>query len=350
MNIIKVKGIYQILNRINNKVYIGSSINIKQRKSQHYHLLRTNNHPSNYLQKSWNKYGEHNFTFDILEEIFNEEELIKREQYWIDYKQSTNRTFGFNLCNASRRIGEWQQSLESKLKLSGEASKHAKLNTSQVLEIVKLLKNPLNTQEDIGKMFNVSADNISAIKNGISWGNIMSINKSSKNFPVRAISKKKENKYLGVYKSSNKDKEKNRFFVSIYNPSSKTKIHIGTYDDVNIAANAYNHAIHRILGEEAILNTVKHYVSEDACNSSKLGSMRIEGCIKKRKVDSGFHGVIWNGKQGKAGRWVAKFKDKQLGASVDKYECAKLYNLEAIKTYGKTYQQLNYNENGDVIL
>lgn len=64
-------GIYKITNIKNNKVYIGSTDNMERRILQHKNELNNNKHHSYKLQMDWNKYGENNFTFDLLEEINN---------------------------------------------------------------------------------------------------------------------------------------------------------------------------------------------------------------------------------------------------------------------------------------
>ena len=51
-------GIYMILNLINGKRYIGSSIDIYNRLHEHLHNLKNNKSHNNHLQNSWNKYGE----------------------------------------------------------------------------------------------------------------------------------------------------------------------------------------------------------------------------------------------------------------------------------------------------
>ena len=63
-----MSGIYMIRNIINNKVYIGQSSDLKDRLAHHKSSLRHNRHYSSYLQNAWNKYGEENFEFIILEE------------------------------------------------------------------------------------------------------------------------------------------------------------------------------------------------------------------------------------------------------------------------------------------
>lgn len=92
-----ISGIYAIVNKTNNKRYIGSSKSVRHRWNQsHRPLLRNNSHPNNHLQNSWNKYGEYNFVFEIIEEC-EESILADREGYWIEHHKSWNRSNGYNL-------------------------------------------------------------------------------------------------------------------------------------------------------------------------------------------------------------------------------------------------------------
>ena len=75
-------GIYMIKNKVNNKCYIGQSINIINRWYGHKNSLRHNTHGNKHLQNAWNKYGEDNFEFIVLEEC-KEDELNDKEIYWI---------------------------------------------------------------------------------------------------------------------------------------------------------------------------------------------------------------------------------------------------------------------------
>jgi len=85
--------IYQIRNILNNKIYIGSSVLFEKRKINHLNCLRKNKHVNIILQNSWNKYGEENFIFEILEEVFDKNILIEREQSYLDKLQPE-----FNIC------------------------------------------------------------------------------------------------------------------------------------------------------------------------------------------------------------------------------------------------------------
>ena len=81
----KISGVYCILNKKNNKIYIGSSKDVFGRKTQHYSELRGGYHENTYLQNSWNKYGEDSFEFIVLEEVKDGDEArYSREQYYID--------------------------------------------------------------------------------------------------------------------------------------------------------------------------------------------------------------------------------------------------------------------------
>mgnify|MGYP003656040359 CR=1 FL=1 len=83
---IKKIGIYEILCLVSLKSYVGSSCNIYRRWGQHRTLLRRGLHRSPRLQQAWNKHGESNFYFSVLEEC-SRDELFVREQFHIDSKK-----------------------------------------------------------------------------------------------------------------------------------------------------------------------------------------------------------------------------------------------------------------------
>lgn len=82
--VMKISGIYKIESSIKDKrVYVGSSINLQRRWRDHLKLLRNNKHHSIKLQRHYNKYGESDLQFVVLEVCIYEFLLI-REQYYID--------------------------------------------------------------------------------------------------------------------------------------------------------------------------------------------------------------------------------------------------------------------------
>lgn len=91
-------GIYKITNKINNKVYIGQSVDIIQRWKEHksYAFCEKRECYNNHLYCAIRKYGLENFNFQIIEEC-NKDKLDMKEQYWIKYYDSINPDKGYNL-------------------------------------------------------------------------------------------------------------------------------------------------------------------------------------------------------------------------------------------------------------
>lgn len=90
-------GIYKITNKINNKIYIGQSVNIKSRWADHKKNAFNANYKeyNKYLYRAFRKYGLENFTFEIIEEC-SREELNDRENYYILYYHSNEEEYGYN--------------------------------------------------------------------------------------------------------------------------------------------------------------------------------------------------------------------------------------------------------------
>lgn len=76
-------GIYIILSITNGKRYIGSAVNLRERKNLHFSELKRRHH-NKHLQNHYNKYGKDDLYFGILE-FCSKENLISREQYYLDF-------------------------------------------------------------------------------------------------------------------------------------------------------------------------------------------------------------------------------------------------------------------------
>ena len=145
-------GIYYIENLINNKKYIGQSNNIKDRWRRHISELNKNKHHNDYLQKSWNKYGENNFMFEIIE-YCSIENLDDREQYWIDFYNTMDRDFGYNLKTGGQNGGSiMSDETKEKMSISVKNSyNNSNLRKTRSLNALEQWANPIIKEKILGK-------------------------------------------------------------------------------------------------------------------------------------------------------------------------------------------------------
>lgn len=89
-------GIYLIICKQSEKVYIGQSKNVKKRFKTHVYHLKSGKHGNHYLKNAYEKYGKENFEFKVLE--YCELEILdERERFYFDLYKSTDPKFGFNI-------------------------------------------------------------------------------------------------------------------------------------------------------------------------------------------------------------------------------------------------------------
>jgi group I intron endonuclease len=91
--------IYKIVNLVNDKFYVGSTIHKKVRFRQHRKLLRGNRHHCKHLQAAWNKYGEEKFDFRVVEEVPDAVSLQGVEDRWL--KEHVGQTYCYNTGHSS---------------------------------------------------------------------------------------------------------------------------------------------------------------------------------------------------------------------------------------------------------
>lgn len=92
----KPAGIYKITCLPNTKVYVGQSVNVPNRFSEHIKRgLGAETATRNRLYSEMKKWGVENFTFELLEEV-SREKLDERERFWIQYFNSADAEAGMN--------------------------------------------------------------------------------------------------------------------------------------------------------------------------------------------------------------------------------------------------------------
>ena len=113
-------GVYKISNRINDSVYIGSSVYVKSRISQHKYTLKNNKNSNRMLQTFYNEHGADSLIFEIAEHC-PISKLKQREQYYLDTIKDK-----FNISEFSASTKGVRCSIE-KRKLISESLKKAGL-------------------------------------------------------------------------------------------------------------------------------------------------------------------------------------------------------------------------------
>jgi len=111
-------GIYFIVNSKDMKRYVGQSVDITKRLSEHWGKLKHSKHDNAHLQNAYNKYGRDAF-FEISTPC-SIEDLTEREQYFID----TMWDMCYNICKIANTPPSWRgkkrgpQPAETKAKIS----------------------------------------------------------------------------------------------------------------------------------------------------------------------------------------------------------------------------------------
>ncbi len=103
-------GIFQVKNKANGKVLLGSSLNLEGVWNSQRFKLSTGMHFNKALQKEWDEYGPEAFLFEILEVVqerddadFNvNDELTLLEELWLE-KLSLCGEQGYNIDSRIRQ-------------------------------------------------------------------------------------------------------------------------------------------------------------------------------------------------------------------------------------------------------
>lgn len=160
-----ISGVYKITNLINNKIYIGCSINIYGRWTDHKRFYSLESIPSyNYpIYRAFRKYGIKNFKFEIIEEV-SPSQIFEKEKYWIKYYDAKNPEKGYN-CTDGGETGP---------SMPGSKNPNAKLTEDDVYQIRFLLLQGKMLSEVYPMYSNqISLRGFEHIWRGESWPNIL---------------------------------------------------------------------------------------------------------------------------------------------------------------------------------
>ncbi len=117
-------GVYCIYCIVTQRVYVGSAVDIAHRCATHYDLLTKGKAGSRLLQAAWNEHGPKAFTATTLEECAIDD-LLQREQYWMDKLQTYNPAYGYNISPTAGSSKGIKRTDETKRKISAASKRKA---------------------------------------------------------------------------------------------------------------------------------------------------------------------------------------------------------------------------------
>lgn len=116
----KSNEVYKITNKLTNKVYIGITNQGSGARYRHHWYESRIGEPSP-IHRSMAKYGEENFTLEIIDFADTYDELKEKEKYWIKRYNSTDRSIGYNLTEGGDGTFGRMHSEETKEKIRQKA-------------------------------------------------------------------------------------------------------------------------------------------------------------------------------------------------------------------------------------
>jgi group I intron endonuclease len=125
-------GIYCWYCKPSGNMYVGSAVNLRTRTSDYYQASYIKNRKHLPIIRAMQKYGMDQFSLIILE-YTNKDNLIRSEQYWIDFI-----TPGYNILTTAGNWSNHHHSEEAKLKISN--SRTGKSHTEEVKRLISLTR------------------------------------------------------------------------------------------------------------------------------------------------------------------------------------------------------------------
>lgn len=97
-------GVYVLMDVVGNKLYVGSSVDLTRRATQHFRSLEEGIHFNRELQYLWDLHTASSFSFIVLERVEDRLELEAREQIWLNRLGER----ALNRMRIVKRDDEWE--------------------------------------------------------------------------------------------------------------------------------------------------------------------------------------------------------------------------------------------------
>jgi len=281
----KISAIYCFENIINGHKYIGQSMDLEYRTKRHFRDLRNGVDDVCVLQNAWNKYGENNFKWYIVEEC-SVEELDNKEIFYIKEWHTHVDEGGYNISlGGDVPMRGRKHTEETKKKISEK-------NTGLLVGELNPFYGKKHTEEELQKMSENHKD-MNGENNGMYGKNHteetrkkMSENYNRENRKLRGTPSTETKEKMRISKigqkhseetkekmSKNRSNKKHRNSSSQYigvcfSPASgslwlayirykRKTIRLGSFENEIDAAIAYNQRAIELFGDQARLNIIE---------------------------------------------------------------------------------------------
>ena len=157
--------IYKITNIQNNKIYIGQTIRPIQNRFHRHINDALNNILDTHFARAIRKHGKNNFIIEQIDQAQTQDELNKKEQYWIQYYNSVQN--GYNETDAISKCGgnTYQSKTEKEMEVIKEKIRQTKLGAknpmAKKIKRINVITNEIDIFDTI-----ISCARACGIKNG----------------------------------------------------------------------------------------------------------------------------------------------------------------------------------------
>lgn len=221
-------GIYKITNTLNNKCYIGQSIDIETRWKQHAYNAthEIKKEKGRKLYEAFHSFNLENFVFEIIEECeMIQKTLNERERYWISYYNSYED--GYNMTRGGQGEDSWIYNPAIICQLWDEG-----YSTKEIQEIVGCGKSTVNNRlkgySDYNATTSHSRGALRAIKEGkmnhLHIGDYYNFSEAQKHFFVSSNIPIHQYSLIGEYIASYNSLSEAARTVSTNKPGQETNI------------------------------------------------------------------------------------------------------------------------------
>ena len=306
-----IKGeIYIIKNNVNDKVYIGQTIQgYKNRFYAHKHETKSIDRP---LYRAFRKYGVDNFYVELLEDNIPYNMLDEREIYWIDYYDCVNPN-GYNISHGGGAYRTEDERIRMSERMTGE-------NNPMFGKVGEL--NPF-----YGRSHTDENKKILSEKAKERYNNLSDEEKELNNIRLKEANMKMIEEYGGGFKGHNYTEEsKNKISETlkgrVFSEETKKKIsdnHPRKKCVVMINKNEKN--VVNIFNSIAL---ACEYLKENKIHENPKSGEISNVCLKKRKMAYGFVWVYYEDYLN--GNYDLDFKEKSKPIKVMCVNTGSVYN------------------------